>query len=194
LRHDLILEVAAEHHLVTGSVAFDHRVEPDASSIALWRASVAGAVHALQADGPASLVWHEAQRDVVRSLLHLYHFRADALPIGSSTHSEHRLRAAVEYIHEHAAERLVVQDIADAAGLSIRGLQDAFHRTLDRAPLTYLREVRLTRVHEELRTLDPVTTHISDVARRWGFSHMGRFSAAYAEHFGEYPRQTLRRE
>ncbi|OII01411.1 hypothetical protein BIU95_06915 [Curtobacterium sp. MCBA15_007] len=193
VRRDLLLEVAAEQHVVAGPLAFDHQVEPDGNSSALWRNAVAGAVRALQAGGPSSLVWHEAQRNVARSLLHLYPLHTEMLPIGRSSHSDHRLRAAVEYIHAHAAERVVVQDIADAAGLSIRGVQDAFHRSLDRAPLSYLREVRLTRVHEELRTLDPGTTRISDVARRWGFSHMGRFSAAYADCFGEYPRQTLRR-
>jgi len=40
---------------------------------------------------------------------------------------------------------------------------------------------------------DPVTTTIGDVARYWGFAHAGRFSAAYAEQHGEYPRDTLRR-
>jgi hypothetical protein len=31
------------------------------------------------------------------------------------------------------------------------------------------------------------------VARHWAFAHLGRFSAAYQQRFGEYPRETLHR-
>lgn len=193
IRRDLVLEVATEQNLLTETLAFDNQVEPDAASIARWRAAVVGALRALQATGPSSLLWHEAQRDVARALLQLYPLHAIAITAVHSERSAARLRAAVDFIHAHAHEPLTVHDIADAAGLSIRGVQETFQRVLDRSPLAYVREVRLVRVHEQLRTLDPKTARISDVARTWGFGHMGRFSAAYCERFGEYPRDTLRR-
>ena len=34
---------------------------------------------------------------------------------------------------------------------------------------------------------------VADVARRWHWYHLGRFAAAYAERFGESPRDTLQR-
>jgi AraC-like DNA-binding protein len=193
LRRDLVLEVASEQNLIAETLAFDNQVEPDAASVARWRTAVGGAVRALQTEGPSSLLWHEAQRDVARALLQLYPLHAIALPTGHSERSTARLRAAVDYIHAHAHQPLTVGDIAAAAGLSIRGLQEAFQRIFDQSPLTYVREVRLTRVHHELLALNPGTGRISDVARSWGFGHMGRFSGAYVQRFGEYPRQTLRR-
>ena len=33
---------------------------------------------------------------------------------------------------------------------------------------------------------------VADTAFKWGFSHLGRFSAAYRREFGELPRETLR--
>ncbi|WP_349814825.1 helix-turn-helix domain-containing protein [Curtobacterium sp. MCJR17_043] len=72
-------------------------------------------------------------------------------------------------------------------------MQESFRRTLGVSPLTYLRQVRLDRVHDELLARDPRTASVGEVATRWGFAHLGRFSAAYAERFGEYPKQTLRR-
>jgi AraC-like DNA-binding protein len=46
-------------------------------------------------------------------------------------------------------------------------------------------------VRTDLRLADPVRTTVADAARAWGFSHLGRFSAAYAARFGEYPSETL---
>jgi AraC-like DNA-binding protein len=195
LRRDLVLEVASEHDLFAESLAFDNRLEPTAASITQWRTAVAGAVRALQSQsgGPSSLLWHEAQRDVARSLLQLYPLHAGALSADHSERSTARLRAAVDHIHANAHAPVPVKDIADAAGLSIRWVQEAFQRVLGQSPLNYLRGVRLVRVHEQLRTSDPGATRVRDVAETWGFTHMGRFAGAYFERFGEHPRDTLRR-
>ncbi|MCA5923937.1 AraC family transcriptional regulator [Curtobacterium oceanosedimentum] len=193
LRRDLVLDVAAEDHLVDGTLTFDWRTEPDAAAIGAWRTAVAGAVRALREEGDQSLAWHEAQRGVARALLRLYPMQAERFPAGYGTRSDGRLRAAVEFIQAHAHEPLTVADIATAAGLSIRGIQESFQRAFERSPMTYLREVRLGRVRDELVVLDPHATSVADVARRWGFAHMGRFASVYAARFGEYPRETLRR-
>jgi AraC-like DNA-binding protein len=189
---DLILDVAAENYLVDdGVLTFDHLTAPDPAALRAWRSAVANAVHTLRDDGEDSLPWHEAQRDVARALLRLYPLPTP-LPVDYYKRNNVRFRAAVDFIHAHAHEPLTVTDIADACGLSVRTLQDSFQRVLERAPMTYLREVRLHRVHTELLADDPKTTMVGEVARRWGFTHMGRFSATYAARYGEYPRQTLR--
>lgn len=193
LRRDLILDVAAEQYPVDGTLRFDHLAVPDSVAVAEWRLSVAGAVRALREAGDASSAWHAARRDVTRALLRLYPLHAERLPRGYGQPGNKHLRTAVEFIHAHAHEPLTVASIAHAAGFSVRGLQEAFHRVLDRTPMQYVRVVRLNRTHAELRAMDPGSTTVADVARRWGFTHVGRFSSTYAAHFGEYPKHTLRR-
>lgn len=189
----LVRDVAREQGLSTGPLAFDHTVTPDPSSIAIWRSSVAGAMRALHTGGVDSLAWHEAQREVARALLRLYPLQAPELAVEPAQRAGARLQTALAFIEAHAHEPLTVAQIAEAAGLSVRGLQDSFHRSLGETPMNWLRDLRLRRAQEELLQLHPGETSVGDVARAWGFTHMGRFSAEYAVRFGEYPRHTLRR-
>ncbi|MFJ3384324.1 MULTISPECIES: helix-turn-helix transcriptional regulator [unclassified Curtobacterium] len=106
---------------------------------------------------------------------------------------ENRLRRVVRFVHEHAAHDVTVGDIGAAAGLSERGVQDLFRRTLDVTPMRYLREVRLDRVHLELQVRRRGVVTVREVAVRWRFAHLGRFAAAYRDRFGESPHETLAR-
>ncbi|MEJ2861151.1 helix-turn-helix domain-containing protein [Actinomycetospora flava] len=104
------------------------------------------------------------------------------------------LRRAIAYLEEHAAADVDVADVAAAAGLGVRGLQMAFRRWRDTTPLAYLREVRLSRAHQELRAADARTggETVADIAARWHFTHPGRFSVTYRERYGCSPSETLR--
>ncbi|MFC4904265.1 helix-turn-helix transcriptional regulator [Kocuria oceani] len=103
------------------------------------------------------------------------------------------VRRAVSFMEEHAAEDIGLGEIARAARMSPRGLQAAFRRELSTTPLAHLRTLRLEAVRAELLTTDPgAGATVAEVAGRWGFSHPGRFAAAYRERFGENPAATLR--
>jgi AraC-like DNA-binding protein len=103
------------------------------------------------------------------------------------------LRRACAFIDENAHEPITIVDIARAAGATSRAVQYAFQRHLDTTPLAYLRAARLSAAHAELLVADPATMNVADIARRWGFTHLGRFAGAHVESFGEYPSETLRR-
>jgi len=67
---------------------------------------------------------------------------------------------------EHSAFSIeTVADIAAAVGLSVRALDDGFHRYVGTPPMTYLRQVRMVRAHEELLAADPELTTASVVSR-----------------------------
>ncbi|MFC8846720.1 MULTISPECIES: AraC family transcriptional regulator [unclassified Micromonospora] len=103
------------------------------------------------------------------------------------------VRRAVAYIEEYAGQPLTVTDVAVAAGLGARALQQAFRRYLDTTPTRYLRRVRLERVHTELQAAEPgVGLTVAAVAARWGFVHLGRFATEYRRAYGRPPSQTLR--
>ncbi|MEU8193218.1 AraC family transcriptional regulator [Microbispora amethystogenes] len=118
---------------------------------------------------------------------------SDALCGGQRRVAPPTVRRAVRLIEDHADEPLTVEDIAEAVGVSARALQEGFRRHLEKTPMGYLREVRLDRARAELAVTDPVAATVTDVAYRWGFAHLGRFSLAYRQRFGESPSDTLRR-
>ncbi|MDO9397087.1 MAG: helix-turn-helix transcriptional regulator [Herbiconiux sp.] len=102
---------------------------------------------------------------------------------------------ASRFIQENAHRPIGLREIAEAAHLSERGLQHAFKKQLGTAPIAYLRRVRLSRVHEELRSADPHgRTTVNEVARRWHFTHHSRFAALYVQTFGAYPAVTLHQQ
>ena len=103
------------------------------------------------------------------------------------------VRRAVAFVDEHAAEPIGLTEIAAAARLGTRTVQEAFRRHLDQSPMAYLRQVRLERARRDLLAADPATgTTVAEVASRWGFAHHGRFAALYQSRYGSSPSQTLR--
>ncbi|SPM28331.1 AraC family transcriptional regulator [Mycobacterium terramassiliense] len=103
------------------------------------------------------------------------------------------LRDAVSFIHRHAAGEVSINDIAAAVHLTPRAVQYLFRRQLDTTPTEYLRRVRLQRAHDDLIAGEPSNGTVSEIARRWGFTHTGRFAALYRRTYGQSPHDTLKR-
>lgn len=174
-------------------VSFDTAATPSPSRVTAWRRSVAEATDVLvDADAPP-LLRLDAERSLALALLDLFPWAAIDLPDRLRGSALTRTRVALEYLHHHAHEPITAADAARAAGLHSRTLQLHLARHLDTSPTIYLRDVRLDRVRAELTEQSPDDTTVAIVARRWGFAHLGRFSAAYRARFGVRPNETLRR-
>jgi AraC-like DNA-binding protein len=102
------------------------------------------------------------------------------------------VKRTLDAMHAEPGYPFTSRDLAVIAGVGVRVLQESFKQHLGMSPLTYLRRMRLDGVHAELRTADPWQVSVSEVAVRWGFTHLGRFAGAYRERFGESPSQTLK--
>jgi transcriptional regulator GlxA family with amidase domain len=96
------------------------------------------------------------------------------------------VRRATDYIEANLDEPIGFTDIAAASGIPGRTLSQHFRRFRDTTPMRYLRDARLDKVHEALYRAEPEES-IMSIAGNWGFSHMGRFAAAYRKRFGESP-------
>lgn len=103
---------------------------------------------------------------------------------------QRRLRLARRYIYQHLGDNLRLEDIARACDSSVRSLTDAFRAQLNISPTQYIRKARLACVRKELLNSAP-TAKVTEIATRWGFSHLGRFSAWYKETYDESPYDTL---
>lgn len=102
------------------------------------------------------------------------------------------VRAAIDVIEAEPQAPLTLSLLATRCGVTPRTLQKGFRQHLGVSPMEYLRDVRLRRAHEELRAADPFAESVADVARRWGFTHLGRFAAAHEAKYGQKPLRTLR--
>jgi AraC-like DNA-binding protein len=98
---------------------------------------------------------------------------------------------AVDYIASHADESLRLTDIAAASGASIRSLNAGFQKHRHTTPMEFLKHTRLDYVKAVLENANRHDITVTDVALRWGFSHLGRFAAGYKNRFGEHPSETL---
>ncbi|ARC58374.1 HTH-type transcriptional activator RhaS [Frondihabitans sp. 762G35] len=186
--------VAAEHEgLLAGPLDFAHAVVPEVEALRRWRSTVTMVARTVIGQEPTPLLLSEAKRLAATTLLDTFAHGGTPIPPAVLLPRNGRLRVAVEYIHAHAHLPISSGTVAEAAGLSVRGLQSAFASQLDTTPNAYLRDVRLDHVHADLLALESREATVTDVAARWGFAHLGRFAAAYAARFGERPAETLRR-
>lgn len=188
-----LVELAGERGVEAGQVHLDHTIRPDDRAMQIWRNTVSLISHTIMDRQASPLLQAEMGRLGALALLELYPLVTASLPGELLLPRNAHIRRAVEYVHEHAHQPITSTDLAEVAALSLRALQQAFQRQLGVSPNGYIRQVRLDRVRDALLQGDPATTSIADVARTWGFAHAGRFSAAYLERHGEYPRATLRR-
>ncbi|MEU8785014.1 helix-turn-helix domain-containing protein [Streptomyces sp. NPDC048637] len=68
--------------------------------------------------------------------------------------------------------------------------RSAFRDRLGLSPMSYVRNLRLDRIREDiLASTDPIST----IAYRWGVHHLGRFAGQYRHRFHELPSDTAAR-
>lgn len=103
------------------------------------------------------------------------------------------IRRAEEHVAACAEAPVRIDDLCVAACTSMSRLERAFRETFGLSPRRYLMLRRLAGVRGELLRAAPQTS-ITEVAMRWGFFHLGRFSQEYRQHFSEQPSQTLRNQ
>lgn len=120
------------------------------------------------------------------------HSHSEALQAPQKLIAPRDVKRAVDYIEAHLHQPITIADLAEATGVAGRTLFMHFRQFKGVSPMHYLRNARLRHARQELVRADPTTT-VTEIAMSTGFTHMGRFSAAYRLYFGESPSETLRR-
>lgn len=95
-----------------------------------------------------------------------------------------KVARALRHIWEHFAEPLQTQDVAAAAGLSRRGLEQAFQRHLGR---TVAAEIRHCRIERARNLLLETNLKANQIAAQCGFSGIVHFSQAFTRIVGQRP-------
>ena len=99
---------------------------------------------------------------------------------------------AIDLIEADPQSPWAVSDLAARCGVSARALQFGFQRHVGLSPMSYLRDARLRGADDELRAAAGPGDTVAAIARRWGFTHLGRFADAYEAKYGQPPGRTLR--
>jgi len=94
------------------------------------------------------------------------------------------LRKALDYIDRNLDRTIRFADIAAECRVSAKTLQNAFRKYRDATPSEEIRERRLARADEPLRTTG---LRIGDIAARVGYSSGSNLTRDYGKRFGAPP-------
>jgi AraC family transcriptional regulator, ethanolamine operon transcriptional activator len=116
--------------------------------------------------------------------------KSDKSPTAERHH--HLILACERFVTSGEDAGIALVDIAQRSGYSLRSLELIFRRSVGMTPGRWFLNVRLNGALRDLLIPGP-TCSVSEVASRWGFLHLSRFSEQYRKAFGELPSQTLNR-
>jgi len=100
-----------------------------------------------------------------------------------------RLSDLEDWIDAHLGEAITVGRLCEVAGIGERSLQLAFSARRGMSPMRFVCERRLAIARRRIAQAD-ASGQVTGIAMSLGFTHLGRFAAAYREAFGESPSQT----
>ena len=119
--------------------------------------------------------------------------RSRAMVAESGPSASSGRRRAEEWIASHLTRPVGRAELCAVAGLNVRTLSREFRRAHGQSPIAFVRTRRLEAVHRDLIAAQLGQTTVTEIAMKFGFSHLGRFSRDYWRLFGERPSETLRR-
>lgn len=106
--------------------------------------------------------------------------------------SQHRdIERVRDYVQQHITDDISVEELARLCQISRKSLYNLFERETGLTPSAYVRCLKLESAHLELSGNQSIR-NVTEVALKYGFTNLGRFSAQYRDYIGELPSQTLR--
>jgi AraC-like DNA-binding protein len=97
-----------------------------------------------------------------------------------------------DVLASHSHKQVPMPELCAAIAAEERTLRICCAQSLGMSPGNYARLRRLNLVRSMLRRADPAAVTVAEIARRYGFSELGRFAGIYRDVFGEPPSTTLR--
>ncbi|MBO5093425.1 MAG: helix-turn-helix domain-containing protein [Lachnospiraceae bacterium] len=134
------------------------------------------------------------RENLSRVCLYLYRIFEPELCAGEKGRSQDslRLRAMLEYIDAHYAERITLAEIAKAADVGERECLRCFQKTIQISPVQYLLKLRVMKGAQML--IDDKAASVSEIALACGFDSPSNFSKLFKRFFRCSPREWRGRE
>ena len=151
----------------------------------IWKRYTEPSTHKKQSED-----FQQAEDEILAVLMELLAEQTPVIP--KLTAGEKTALAIRNQVFHHMDGAINIQSLAEQHNISQQTLQNSFKSLFGFTPNFFLRTLKLNHVHQELAKSSPKQTTVSQVAYKWGFTHMGRFAAYYTELFEQHPSQTLK--
>jgi AraC-like DNA-binding protein len=99
---------------------------------------------------------------------------SDAFRASEQTDNRERIDRVLAYIHEHYAQQLTLQDIADVAALSVSGLHRLFRKHARTNVSEYITRIRIGDACARLASTVQPIAHIADSVGYGTFANFNR--------------------
>ncbi len=99
---------------------------------------------------------------------------------------------AEEFMRANLDQPHSLAELAQHCGVSGRALLLGFRKFRGTSPMHFWRDLRFEAAYRELSSAG-TSLGVTEIALKWGFSHLGRFSTEYRKRFSETPSETRRR-
>jgi AraC family ethanolamine operon transcriptional activator len=116
-----------------------------------------------------------------------------AVPPRQARHYRRIVERFEDVAHASLGAPSHISELCEAAAVSQRTLLRAFRAIHRTTPSRHLRALRLAQARQALLSAAKGAETVTQVAMRFGFRELGRFSRSYKATFGESPSDTLRR-
>jgi len=138
-------------------------------------------------------ILEDMERHMLTSLLYSFnHNYMGALLAQEIQAAPKHVKLAEDYILGHLKEPISIDDLVEVTGVSQRSVFEGFRSFRGITPMKYVQKLRLEKVRAELLGSGPDRS-VTDIALKWGFSQLGRFSVSYKKVYGESPSDTLKK-
>lgn len=104
---------------------------------------------------------------------------------------EQRLKAIVSFVHAHYSEPITVEDMAKHVGISRTECFRCFQSVLQKTPVEYLTEYRLSMAAAMLVNTGRT---VADIAEACGFQSASYFGKLFRAHYGKTPKEHRSRD
>jgi AraC-like DNA-binding protein len=154
------------------------------------------AAEGLRIDGPEALLMRDRILAGLEAALEPWLGIPGALRTGALPNSRDFkiFKGVTALLEQHDLPYVPAADVlATELGVSRRKLFYAFRNLLGMGPHAYLELVRLHRLRHRLLDGKASGVSVTSAATELGFHHLGRLSDCYRRHFGELPKETLKR-
>lgn len=117
-------------------------------------------------------------------------FFEDVQPSAVSTDRD-LLELAIDYVHEHLAEKITLASLADQVGTTPSHLSYLFDKHVGTRPIDYVIDCRIRRAVELLRQPDGIP--VAEVAAQVGYADASYFSRIFKRRTGRSPSEVRSR-